>query len=70
MAIKEFENLETLKFDEFTGSLIGHEEKIKDLEVNENIPKKLLLWSPHGYTNRIMKVVVMIMRPLHWLLGD
>lgn len=42
MAIKEFENLETLKFDEFTGSLIGHEEKIKDLEVNENIPKKLL----------------------------
>lgn len=42
MAIKEFENLSTLKFDEFTSSLIGHEEKIKDLEVNENIPKKII----------------------------
>jgi hypothetical protein len=43
MTIKKAKNLKTLNFDEFIGSLIAYEGKIKELKVNSsNIKKKSL----------------------------
>jgi hypothetical protein len=54
MIIEEAKYLKTLNFDEFIGTLIAHEGKIKELEVKDSEVKKksLALKSVNNYENK------------------